>query len=163
VQVKTLVAAVCAIVIAMLGTVAFVLYREFVVEPNRTVDQAPYVRENERVLRTIPVFRGEPLWNSYSNALASNPTGPFENGGPFDLWRTTHEFKLPANVDCQTIGRYYRRLLTRRGWTPRAYTSGLAFATYLKGASFLVVTCSPDGKWGGRWSLGVDYSSPHYR
>jgi hypothetical protein len=98
------------------------------------------------------------VWNAYSNPLASDPSGPFENSGPYDSWRTTHESQLPADVECRMIASYYDRMLTARGWTPRA-TSGVGFSTYLRGASFLVLTCSP----GARWSLGVDYSDPHYR
>jgi hypothetical protein len=136
----------------------------FVVRPAlASVDKGAYVRHNEALFRTIPVFRGSRFLGADSSAVKDFQRGFTENGGPYGAYVTTHLYESPAAATCPEIASFYARTLTESGWRA-AELRGPAQWTYRRDAATLLLMCSaPLASRHGSWDLSLDYSNQNYR
>jgi hypothetical protein len=117
----------------------------------RSVDERAYVRNNEAVLRRLPLPPAlrEAHANTWSHPIpATNKCLPFyENGPPYSAFVTTHVFlrepgEPPIGLDVRVLGREWVRELVGAG--PEM--------TFRKGDARLHVTTTDEGLL-----LSVDY------
>ena len=108
----------------------------------QSVNEATYVRENEQVLRRIPIYGDAGQIGEYSVGQPA-PGGSVwgkENGPPYDAYSTTHAFRVPRASTCARVGDWYRRELPRRGWR---WISGYpSDASYVHGHALVSISCS---------------------
>jgi hypothetical protein len=86
----------------------------WIVRAQSSVDEDEWVRVNEAILATIPVYpRAEPL----STMSFGEPGGgilPHENGPPYRAFWTHHTFTLPEGAETEDVRSFYEQRLT--GW-----------------------------------------------
>ena len=120
----------------------------------RSVDKAAYVAKNEAILRTIPVYPGSKLIESYSAGQpAPNACLPRENSPPYDKFVTIHRYLKPNKMPRGKIVRFYRKALTPK-WQLRGYTLAEPpwDSTFRHGYASLYVSESDTG-----WDIRVDH------
>jgi hypothetical protein len=79
----------------------------------RSVDESEYVRVNEGILGSIPVYPGAQRVSTWNRGRpASDKCFPSENSPPYDGFATNHLYKLaPGTTSDDVIDFYDRRLL----------------------------------------------------
>jgi len=115
-----------------------------------SVDEAAYVKQNEAVLRTVPVPPAARRINSYSIGIPSlDACFPGENGPPYSAYDTWHVYRPPSSWGPNATSRFFRRELASK-WSGEA-SSG-SDVTFRRGLALLYVRVSP-----GTFALSIDY------
>jgi hypothetical protein len=116
------------------------------------VDKSSYVRHNEGVFSTVPLYPGARLVNSYSIGIAKG--GPLaENGPPYRGYETWRDYRLRSAVSSAKILSFYERRLDAWRITQRTACE----ASFHHGAARLYVqACLKQGQVSSVL-LAVDY------
>jgi hypothetical protein len=84
----------------------------------RSVDEAAYVRANEAVLQSIPVYPGARRVNTFSTGQpASDACLPQENSPPYEGFTTTHLYEFASGTETEKVIAFYDRKLVP-AWSP---------------------------------------------
>ena len=124
----------------------------------QSVDRASYVANNERVLRSVPVYGHAQLIRDFSIGQTAHdaPLGQ-ENGPPYGSYTTWHYFQRLDSVTCERVGLWYRSELRRRGWH-RTAASGIVGVGYYRDHAFVYFDCGSSNGGGIGFSLSADYN-----
>ncbi len=105
-----------------------------------SVDEAAYVAQNERVLRTVPVAPGARLIrdNSIGQPAADGCT-PHENGPPYSSFMTFRLYSLSVSPNRTATAGWYAKVLPRLGWIYQTGSVATGFLNYKRGTASMAV------------------------